>query len=143
MRSLPAVQWRAEQAGPAVEVLRVGKLVDEGEVVECHGVRLDVEAATLELGAGTQVDHRADADLAQHREVGLGQLAQAIGPEEGAPTRVRAVTGLVATKIAKVDRALQRDHPVNGLCHVGVPPRFLARPHPAVCTPGRSAGARP
>ena len=40
---------RAEQAGPAVELLRVGQLLDEGEVVEGHRVRVDVEAAALQL----------------------------------------------------------------------------------------------
>ena len=51
-----------------------------------------------------------------------------------------AATGVVAAQVAKVDRALQRDHPVKGLCHVGAPPRCRARPLPAVCMPGGRTG---
>ena len=151
MRSLPAVQWktagsasgeartsraariwltgvaddlqvlRAEQARSTVEVLRIGELVDEGEVVERHRVGLDVEPAALELGSGAQVDHRPDAETAQHGEVGLGQLAQTVGPEERAPACPRAVAGHVAAQIAEIDRALQRDQPLQGLCHLSAP----------------------
>ena len=78
---------RPEQAGPAVEVLGVGQLVDEGEVVEGDGVGLDVELAPLEFGTRAQVDDRPDVEPAQHGQVGLGQLAQPISAEERAPTR--------------------------------------------------------
>ena len=132
--------------GPAVEVLGIGQLVDEGEVVERHRVGLDVEAAPLQLGAGAQVDDRPDAELAQHGEVGLGQLAQAVGPEERAPARPRAVAGLVAAQVAEVDRALQRDHPVKGLCHVSAPPRSCSSSacslHARAVAPDTSANSR-
>ncbi len=74
--------------------------------MEGDGVGLHVEPATLQLGSRAQVDHRPDAEPAQHREVGPGQLAQAIGAEERAPTGLAAVSGLVAAEIAKVHRTL-------------------------------------
>ena len=77
-------------------------------------------------------------------EVGLGQLAQAVGPEERAPARPAAVAGLVAAQIAKVDGALQRDHPLNGLHHVSAPPRFssLRSLHARAAAPSTSANTR-
>ena len=138
MRSLPAVQWntagrasgaaRADRAptiwgaasssisvywvprnpGRPLEVLRIGQGLDEGEVVEGHRVRLHVEAALLHLVARAQVDHRADPELAHDRQVGLGQLAEAVGPEQDPPPGALPVPGGVAAEVAEVDRPFER-----------------------------------
>ena len=59
---------------------------------------------------------------AQHREVGLGQLAEPVGPEQRPPARPQAPAGHVAAEVAEVDRAFQGDEPFDGLHHVSAPP---------------------
>ena len=116
----------AEQPGPPVELLGVGELLDEGEVVERDGVRVDVEAAAFELGRRAQVDHGADPERAQDGQVTLGQLAQPVGAEQDAPAGALPVLGGVAAQVAEVHRALQGDEPLRrvgrhetGMSHMG------------------------
>ena len=104
----------AEEAGRPREVLRVGEGLDEGEVVEGHRVRLHVEAALLDLVARAQVDHRADAELAHDGQVGLGQLAQPVGPEEDPPAGALPVLGGVPAEVAEVHRPFERDQAFDG-----------------------------
>ena len=99
----------AEKARCPLEVLGVGQGLDEGEVVELDRVGLDIEAALLEFVAGAQIDHRADAELAQDGQIGLGQLAQAVGPEQHPPAGALTVDGGVAAEVTEVDGPLELD----------------------------------
>ena len=84
---------RLEQVGPAVELLGIGDRLDEGDVVVLHRMSHHVELSALQLVGGPQVDDGTDAQIAQHGEVALGQLAQAVGPEERAPAGHRVARG--------------------------------------------------
>ena len=69
---------------------RVPDDVDQGQVVVADGMGVDREAAPLlELIAGAQVDHGAEAESAHDGQVGVGEAVQAVGAEERAPAGPR------------------------------------------------------
>ncbi len=81
--------------------------------MELDRVGVDVEAALLELMAGAEIDHGADAELAQDVQIGLGQLAQAVGPEQHPPAGAQAVHRGVAAEVTEVHRPFELDDPVD------------------------------
>ena len=139
-RRRSSISWYCGRAArPPVELLGVGQLLDEGEVVEGDRVGLDVEAAPLELVARAQVDDRADAERragppGRPRSARTGRRP-GTGPASASAARRRGV----AAEVAEVHRTLERD------CRSASRPRQCTRcagpVRVAVCTPGARSGA--
>ena len=67
----------------------------------------------VELAAGPQIEHGADAERRDPREVGALDAMDAVGSVEQAPPHDPAAGG-VAAEIAEVEGAFERDPPRSG-----------------------------
>ena len=112
---------RAQETRLALELHGVGEPADQGMVMKGDWVGVDVEPAALQLLARAQVDHRADAQRAHHVQVLLGQVPEAIGPEQDPPAGLHAAGRPVPAEVPEVDRPLERDvaHYETGMSHMG------------------------
>ena len=68
----------------------------------------------FELGAGTQIDHGAKAEIPQHHQVIAGELVEGIASEGDSPTGHPSIAGRVAAQVPEVERPGQRQHPAGG-----------------------------
>ena len=90
--------------------IAVPGLVDHGQVVERHRIRLEREAATgTDLSLCAQVDHGLQSNRSQHRKVCVGESPEPVGAEDGAPPNGSPVGSLVSAEIAEVEHSVEVD----------------------------------
>ena len=78
--------------------------------MEHDRVDIDREAtAFVEFGCAAQIDHGAQTERFECRNVGRRQAVEAVGAEQRAPTCAAAISGGVAAEITKVVHGLQSD----------------------------------
>jgi hypothetical protein len=65
-----------------------------------------------QLVTASQVDDRAQAELAEIPAIGIGQAVQPVGPKQPTPPDRTAARGGIPTKVAKVEATLEIHEPL-------------------------------
>jgi len=135
---------------PVAEHLALPRVVAAGDHVEelgevgaadrkahrRHPGRQPVAAPQQDLAGRPEIDHRAQPERGQPREVRVGEAAQRVAPEELSADHVEVAQAAVAADVAHVDRPVER-HPAAGqAAHRVIPEvRTVHPPFTVLCAP--------